>query len=93
MSKFELSQTPTLENTTAIINEAKKIKSASKTITGRTSILKIMLDGVPFYHFSSKEFDNELATRDQDVVVGGKRFYMGVKNNSMHTRMKLSRIS
>ena len=92
MSKFELSETPTLENTTAIINDAKKITSTPKTITGKTSVLKIMLNKTPFYHFVNKEFDSELATRQQDVVIDGKRFYMGLKNNSMHTRLRLASV-
>lgn len=89
MSKFELSETPTLENTTAIINDAKKIK-APKSTTSKTSVLKVMLNSTPFYHFVNKEFDSELATRKQDVVIDGKRFYMGLKNNSMHTRLRLT---
>ena len=92
MSKFELSETPTLENTTAIINDAKKITSTPKTITSKTSILKVMLNNTPFYHFVNKEFDSELATRQQDVVIDGKRFYMGLKNNSMHTRLRLASV-
>jgi len=91
MSKFELSETPTLENVSSIINDAKKIK-APKAITGKTSVLKVMLNNTPFYHFVNKEFDSELATRQQDVVIDGKRFYMGLKNNSMHTRLRLSSI-
>ena len=90
MSKFEISETPTVENVSSIIKDAMKIKSVEQPkVTGRTNVLKIMLSGTPFYHFSKGEFNDELATRQQDVVVGGKRFYMGLKNNSMHTRMKL----
>ena len=92
MSKFELSESPTLENVSSIINDAKKIKPTPKAITGKTSVLKIMLNKTPFYHFVNKEFDSELATRDQDVVIDGKRFYMGLKNNSMHTRLRLTSI-
>ena len=92
MSKFELSESPTLENVSSIINDAKKITSTPKAITGRTSVLKILLNKTPFYHFVNKEFDSELATRDQDVVIDGKRFYMGLKNNSMHTRLRLTSI-
>ena len=90
MSKFELSESPTLENTSSIIKDGMKIKSTPKSITGKTSVLKVMLNSTPFYHFVNKEFDSELATRQQDVVIDGKRFYMGLKNNSMHTRLRLA---
>ena len=92
MSKFELSESPTLENTSSIIEDGMKIKSTPKAITGKTSVLKVMLNKTPFYHFVNKEFDSELATRQQDVVIGGKRFYMGLKNNSMHTRLRLTSV-
>ena len=92
MSKFELSESPTLENVSSIINDAKKIKSTPKAITGKTSVIKVMLNSTPFYHFVNKEFDSELATRKQDVVIDGKRFYMGLKNNSMHTRLRLTSV-
>ncbi len=92
MSKFELSESPTLENVSSIVNDAKKIKSTPKTITSKTSVLKILLNNTPFYHFVNKEFDSELATRKQDVVIDGKRFYMGLKNNSMHTRLRLTSV-
>ncbi|MDB4378329.1 hypothetical protein N9Z41_01025 [bacterium] len=92
MSKFELSESPTLENASSIIEDGMKIKTTPKTITGKTSVLKIMLNSTPFYHFVNKEFDSELATRDQDVVIDGKRFYMGLKNNSMHTRLRLASV-
>jgi len=92
--KFEISENPTTENTSFIETEAKKIvKNFSPSIKGSTSVLKIMLDGKPFYHFSNKEFDSELASRDQSALIGSKRFYLGVKNNSMRTRMKLKSIS
>tara|TARA_R110000803_G_scaffold129962_1_gene197344 strand:+ start:235 stop:522 length:288 start_codon:yes stop_codon:yes gene_type:complete len=88
---FELSEAPTVENTSSIINEGMKIKVARPSnATSATRVLKIMLGGIPFYHFSNKEFDGELATRQQDVIVDGKRFYMGLKNNSMRSRMKLT---
>lgn len=92
MSKFELSESPTLENVSSIVNDAKKIKPTPKTITGKTSVLKILLNNTPFYHFVNKEFDSELATRKQDVVIDGKRFYMGLKNNSMHARLRLASV-
>ncbi len=41
---------------------------------------------------SNREFDSELATRNQSALIGDKRFYLGLKNNSMHTRLKLSSI-
>jgi hypothetical protein len=52
-----------------------------------------MVGDVPFYHFSNTEFDSELASRNQSVVVGQKRFYLGLKNNSMHIRMRLKPLS
>lgn len=94
MSKFEISENPTVENVDSIVKDAMEIKTVEQPkITGRTSVLKIMLSGEPFYHFSKGEFNEELATRQQDVVVGGKRFYKGLKNNSMHTRLRLSSLA
>ena len=90
---FELSESPTLENTAAIVKAGMKIKTVEQPkISGRTKILKIILGTTPFYHFSNVEFDDELATRKQDIVIGGKRFYMGLKNNSMHAKMKLRKV-
>ena len=94
MVNFEISENPTVENVSSIVKEGMKIKSVEQPkITGKTNVLKIMLSGKPFYHFSKGEFNDELATRQQDVVIGGKRFYMGLKNNSMHTRMKLTSLA
>jgi len=91
LNKFEISETPTVEDTDEIITNGMKInKKSNTTFSKHTRVLKIMVGGVPFYHFNHKEFDSELATRKQDVVVGGKRFYMGLKNNSMHARLKLN---
>ena len=88
---FELSESPSLENTSSIVKSGMKIKTIEQPrVTGRTKVLKIVLGSTPYYHFSNVEFDDELATRKQDVVVGGKRFYMGLKNNSMHAKMKLT---
>ena len=42
--------------------------------------------------FSSVEFDSELATKNSNVVVGGKRFYKGLTDRRMITRLKLSSI-
>jgi len=90
---FELSESPTLENTAAIVKAGMKIQTVEQPkISGRTKILKIILGTTPFYHFSNVEFDDELATRKQDIVIGGKRFYMGLKNNSMHAKMKLRKV-
>ena len=90
MSTFEISETPTIENPTSLLKDAMDIKAPTvPAITGKTGVLKIMIDGAPFYHFNNRDFDSELATRKQDVVVNGKRFYMGLKNTSRHTRMKL----
>ena len=90
LNTFEISETPTLENTSAIVKDAMRIKTTTQpTMVGKSSIFKIMLDGIPFYHFNSRDFDLELATRNQSVVVSGKRFYMGLKNTPRHTKMKL----
>jgi len=91
MSIFEISESPTLENVSSIIKKGLKIKSKEEPkVLGKTNVLKIMVNKQAFYHFSKGEFDSELATRKQDVIVGGKRFYMGLKNNSSHTKMKLN---
>lgn len=90
MSKFVISELPTVENTSFIEKEAKKIVKKSPTkVKGTTSVLKVILNGDPFYHFASKEFDTELATKAQSAVIGGKTFYLGLKNNSMHTKRRL----
>jgi hypothetical protein len=90
MDIFNISETPVLENVNSILEEGSKIKTVEQPkIKGNTRILKIMVGDVPFYHFSNTEFDNELASRNQSVVVGQKRFYLGLKNNSMHVRMRL----
>ena len=86
---FEITEKPTLENTSKIENKGLKIKKPQFTL-GKTSILKIMVDGKPFYHFLKGEFDNELATQNLSMVVSGKRFYRGLKNNSMMVRLRLS---
>jgi len=90
---FEISESPVLENTSSIVEEGMKIKAEEQPkIKGRTSVLKILVNQQPYYHFSNVEFNSELATRNSSVVVGGKRFYEGIKNNAMHTRLKLSSI-
>jgi len=91
---FELSETPKLENTSSIIKDGMKIKvNTTPKVTGKTKVLKIMVNGHPFYHFVKGEFDVELANRSQDVIVGGKRFYHGNVNNSMRIRMRLNSVS
>ena len=93
MSKFEISENPTIENTTALERIAKTfVKQEVTPIKGNTKILKIKINGKPFYHFSSVEFDSELATKNSNVVVGGKRFYEGLTDRRMITRLKLSSI-
>ena len=90
MSKFEISETPTIENTTAL--EASTIKREVTPIKGNTKILKIKINGRPFYHFSSCDFDSELATKESDVVISGKRFYQGKVDRRMITRLSLTSI-
>jgi len=87
---FEISELPTVENTSSIVKEGMKIKTVDQpVIKGRTSILKVLVNKQPYYHFSSVEFNSELATRNSNVVIGGKRFYEGIKGNSMLTRLSL----
>lgn len=85
---FELTETPTLENIPTLTS---KVKSTSK-VRNTTKILKIKLNNKPYYHFSLVEFDNEIATRNKSVVVGGKRFYEGITNKRMKTRLSLTNI-
>ena len=93
MSKFEISENPTIENTRYLEELTKAFAKKEVTpIKGNTKILKIKINGKPFYHFSSVEFDSELATKNSDVVVGGKRFYEGLTDRRMITRLKLSSI-
>ena len=93
MSKFEISENPTIENTAALEANVKPIvKQEVSPIKGNTKILKIKINGQPFYHFSSVEFNDEIATKNSNVVVGGKRFYQGLTDKRMITRLKLSSI-
>jgi|TARA_B110000908_G_scaffold108826_1_gene127752 hypothetical protein len=93
MSKFEISENPTIENTAALEANVKPIvKQEVSSIKGNTKVLKIKINGQPFYHFSSVEFDSELATKNSNMVVGGKRFYKGLTDKRMITRLKLSSI-
>jgi len=93
MSKFEISENPTIENTAALEANVKPIvKQEVSPIKGNTKILKIKINGQPFYHFSSVEFNDEIATRNSNVVIGGKRFYQGLTDKRMITRLKLSSI-
>ena len=91
---FEISENATIENTTALEAATATITpNAAPAITGKTKILKILLDGSPYYHFSSCEFDNELATRDEYVVVSGRSFYKGLKSSKRHARLKLKSLA
>ena len=93
MSKFEISENPTIENTSALEANVKPIvKQEVSSIKGNTKVLKIKINGQPFYHFSSVEFNDEIATKNSNVVVGGKRFYQGLTDKRMITRLKLSSI-
>jgi hypothetical protein len=93
MSKFEISENPTIENTTALeASITPTVKKEVSSIKGNTKVLKIKVNGEPFYHFSSCEFDSELATKDSDVIIGGKRFYKGLVDRRMITRLKLTSI-
>lgn len=85
---YEISETPQVEDTSLIENEALKLQP-QKEIKGATPILKIQIDGEPFYHFSLGEFDNELATRSSFVRVGSKVFYKGIQNKRLKTRLNL----
>ena len=91
MSKFEISENPTIENTATLEATIKPaVKQEVTPIKGNTKILKVKINGVPFYHFSSCMFDETIATRNSDVVIGGKRFYEGIDNKRMITRMNLT---
>ena len=91
---FEISENATIENTAALEAAAATIVTKeAPTITGKTTILKILLNGNPYYHFSTVEFDNELATRDEYVVVSGRSFYKGLKSSKRHARLKLKSLA
>ena len=91
---FEISEKATIENTTTLEAAAASIvTNEAPAITGKTTILKILLNGSPYYHFSTVEFDNELATRDEYVVVSGKSFYKGLKSSKRHARLKLKSLA
>jgi hypothetical protein len=93
MSKFEISENPTIENTTALEANAPKVsKPEQGIIKGKTKMLKIKVNGQPYYHFSSVEFNSEIATRNSNVVVGGKRFYEGIIDKRMVSRLNLATI-
>jgi hypothetical protein len=87
---FEITETPTLENTSTIEKTAKKQKVGKKI---NTNILKLTLNGEPYFHFAKVEFDSEIATKNQDIVVSGKRYYKGIKNLRLKNQMKLSSIN
>jgi len=87
--KFELSETPTAENTSKIEKEAVML-TKQKEVEGTTPILKIRVNGLPYYHFNTGVFDEELATRNSTVKVGGKTFYLGKFNKRIKTRMNLN---
>jgi hypothetical protein len=91
---FEISEKATIENTAALEAAAATIATTeAPAITGKTTILKILLNGSPYYHFSTVEFDNELATRDEFVRVSGKSFYKGLKSSKRHARLKLKSLA
>ena len=91
---FEISENATIENTATIEAAAASIvTNEAPAITGKTTILKILLNGAPYYHFSTVEFDNELATRDEYVRVSGKSFYKGLKSSKRHARLKLKSLA
>ena len=87
--KFEISETPTLENTSTIEKEA-VMMSANKELKGTTKVLKVKINGEPFYHFSLGEFDDELATKSSSVKIGGKTFYKGKIDKRMKVRLSLN---
>jgi hypothetical protein len=87
---FEITETPTLENTTTIEKQALKIKAKKQTTTlGKKNILKIMVNGKPYYHFLKDSFNSELVNRN-NIILRGKRYYEGIINNSMHSKSKLT---
>lgn len=92
MSKFELPETPQLEDTLFIEQEGLEVGKVEEII-GTTSILKITINGEPYYHFSTVNFDSELATKDNFIRVGSKVFYKGLVNRRMKNRLKLKSIA
>lgn len=88
-NKFEISETPTVENTTLLEKESLNVGKVNE-IKGSTKLLKMTLNGEPYYHFSTVEFNNEIATKDSFIKIGNKVFYKGLVNKRMKNRLKLS---
>ena len=90
--KFELSETPQVENTEVIEKEAITVSSPEVKNPNSKSVVKIMLEGEPYYNFCSGLFNDELATRNEFFKIGNKTYYKGVENNRSHPQMKLKRL-
>lgn len=86
---FKISETPTLENTSLIEKEGLQV-GKQKEVKGTTKILKVTLNGEPYYHFSTVEFNSEIATKDNFIRIGNKVFYKGLVNKKIKNRLKLS---
>ena len=87
---FEITENPTLENTLTIEKSAKKQMVVKKI---NANILKLTLNGEPYFHFAKVEFDDEIATKNYNVVVKGKRYYKGIKDLRLKNQIKLLSIN
>ena len=74
--KFELSEVPQVENTEIIEKEAviKIVKEKSLT----RKIIKVLLNGDPYYNFPVGEFNEELATKNEFFKLGNKPYAKGL---------------
>lgn len=87
--KFELSEVPEVENTEVIEKEATKVSvQEQKPLT--KSVVKMVLNGDPYYHFVKGEFNGELATRNEFFKLGNKTYYKGLINNKSHITRRLN---
>ena len=86
---LDIPEEPQVEDTTHIEEEAHEIVKPVTEITGNTSILKIKVNGNPYYHFKKDSFDTELAKKNKSIYIQGKHFYEGKKDNGMFSRMNL----
>jgi len=84
-----MNEEPQIEDTTEIERQAHEIVKPPKKVLGETPILKITLDGKPYYHFQSQNFDSKLAQKDDSMVIQGKYFYKGKHDNGQHSKMNL----
>lgn len=94
MNIYELSEQPELEDVSLIEKEGLQIRTSEDIdVEGKTPILKVMVNKVPYYHFRTVDVDLELVNKNSFIIFGGKTFYKGLKNIKIHSRLNLSKAS